>query len=363
MLKYWVWLSLALLPSGKACDELISEFGSAEKIYSLSKEDYKFVSGITKGELNNLCNKNLDRAESIIKYCEKNNINIMCMEDECYPAQLKTIFSPPPVLYWAGELPDFNTTPMITIVGTRHSTKDGEKIAYEFSAKLSEVGCVIVSGLATGIDSAAAKGCLAGGSKSIAILGSGVDVLYPASNSKLRNEIIANGAVISEFAPGTPGLPHNFPIRNRIMAGLGLGVLVVEAPKRSGALITSRLALEMGKDVFVVPGSICDVHFEGSNAMIAEGCCIPVVSPEQIARNLPVHFEIKETVQEKIDVDLSPVEAEIVKHIKYHGRLHIDKLKEFTEIPETQLLTAVMMLEINGIVINEGADIYAVYNR
>lgn len=361
MLKHWIWFSCAVNPSGKACDELISNYGSAERIYELSEDDFRRVVGITKGELGRLCDKRLDRAVSIIKYCEKNNINIMCMEDSCYPGQLKNVFSPPPVLYWVGTLPDFESDPIFTIVGTRTSTKEGEKAAYEFAAKMSQVGCVIVSGMASGIDSCAAKGCIVGGAKNVAVLGCGVDIVYPATNAELREKIVANGAVISEFPPKTPGYPQNFPIRNRIMAGLGMGVLVVEAPKISGALITARLALEMGKDIFVIPGSIYDSMWEGSNNLIAEGCCIPVVSPSGIVRHLPVHFEEKKEINETPVAAASPVEAKIVELLRYHRRLHIDKIRELTDLTETQILTSVMMMEINGLVINEGANVYAIY--
>lgn len=360
MLEHWIWLSGALVPSGKACDELIRRF-SAEEIYKLSPKEYRELGFIQKGEYERLCDKSLTEAGKIAKYCTENGIGIMTYEDDCYPHSLKGIFSPPPVLYYRGKLFDFDDTPMLTVVGTRRSTKEGEKTAYEFSCKLSSAGCVIVSGMACGIDTNANKGCLAGGSPTIAVLGCGVDFVYPAGNAKLMEDIAARGLIISEFSPGTPGLPHNFPVRNRIMAGLGMGTLVIEAPIKSGALITARMALESGKELFVVPGSIYNSRYEGSNNLIKEGCCFAVTEPSDIVAHLPVHFEKEEKAEDVFAGIESPVEREIAELVFYHGKLRTDDIIELTGYSEAQVALSIMEMEIKGILEALGADWYSVH--
>ncbi len=364
MLSHWVWLSQAVIPGAKGCHELLERFGDAKSIYESSKEELRLSDGIKKAELSRLCDKNLDNAEKLIQRCAKDNISIISMADDAYPSMLKNVYSPPPVIFCRGSLPDFEKTPSLTIVGTRKSSAEGERIAYEFSCILAKMGCMIVSGMASGIDTNANRGCLEGGMPTVAVLGCGVDVVYPPENDKLMERIIANGAVISEYPPGCPALPHHFPTRNRIMAALGLGTLVVEAPQKSGALITARLALDMGRDVFVVPGSIYHSGFAGSNNLIKEGSCIPVISAEDITSHLPVHFEQIETEKTEFNLDdfqLKPDERKIAELMLHHRRLHLDQMLNLSGLSEADILTSVMALELKGIIVHEGADFYTVY--
>jgi DNA processing protein len=186
-----------------------------------------------------------------------------------YPEYLKEIFDPPTVLYYFGDVKPDDVC--MGIVGSRKSSEYGKNTAKSFASKLSQNGFAVVSGMARGIDTKAHEGALESEGKTYAIIGSGLDIVYPPENKKLMQKIIDNGAVISEFPPGTKPNPYNFPIRNRIISGMSLGVIVVEAGLRSGSLITANLALEQGRDVFAVPGNINRIINKGSNKLIKEG--------------------------------------------------------------------------------------------
>jgi len=299
----------------------------------------------------------------IAGHCAKNNINITVYGDEAYPPGLMNIFSPPPVLYYRGTLPYFASDPIFTIVGTRKSTKDGERAAYEFASALSARGMVIVSGMAYGNDTQANLGALKGGGRTVAVLGCGVDVVYPPTNKVLMNDIIANGAVISEFPPGTFPYPQNFPQRNRIMAGISMGTLVVEAPEKSGACITANLAMEQGKDVFVIPGSIYSPTYQGCIRLMQDGvqCAF---SPDDIInfyKNMLV--EAGQPAAEDDDpslkyIDLPPVEGKIIELLLHQKKLYIDDITAALGYSAPQILTSVMSLELKGHITNLGGDVY-----
>lgn len=362
MLEHWVWLSEALYPGGQAENEWINYFDSAEEVFGAAKDEISAIEGIMRSELDALCHKKLKRAEEIVKYCAANEIEIITYKSEKYPQVLKNIYAPPAVIYKRGSIQDFNGIPMFTIVGTRKSTKEGERTAFEFACRLSGAGCTVVSGMADGIDAAANRGAIAGKTPTVAVLGCGVDVVYPAGNAQLMEDIIKNGAVISEFPPGAKARGHHFPIRNRIMAALGMGVLVVEAPEKSGALITANLAAEDGKDVFAVPGSIYNSNYAGSNNLIKSGC-IPVTEVEDIVPYLPVHFEQPERVQRQ-DIDerlggiSEPMSRRIAELLFYNRELHIDEIARMMNINETQLLPSLMMLEVDGVIRKDGGNSY-----
>lgn len=362
MLEHWVWLSEALYPGGQAENEWINYFGSAEEVFGAAKDEISEIGGLMRSEADALCRKKLKRAEEIVKYCGENGIDIITYESEEYPQALKNIYAPPVVLYKRGTFGDFNNTPMFTVVGTRRATKEGERTAYEFACKLSDAGCTVVSGMADGIDAAANRGAIAGKAPTVAVLGCGVDVVYPAGNAQLMEDIIKNGAVISEFSPGAKARGHHFPIRNRIMAALGIGVLVVEAPEKSGALITANLAAEDGKDVFAVPGSIYNSNYAGSNNLIKTGC-IPVTEVGDIIPYLPVHFELPEyterqDIAERIGGISEPMSRRIAELLFYNRELHIDEIAGMMNINEAQLLPSLMMLEVDGIIRRDGGNSY-----
>jgi DNA processing protein len=202
----------------------------------------------------------------------------------CFPAQLLAIPDPPEVLFVHGD-PSLLAAPQLAIVGSRGPTPAGRETAFAFARRLSGAGLAITSGLASGIDSAAHGGALAGGGRTVAVCGTGLDIVYPPRNRALAGKIAARGALVSEFPPGTPPLPHHFPRRNRLISGLSLGVLVVEARHRSGSLITARLAAEQGREVFALPGSIHNPLARGCHRLIRDGARL-VETPEEVLAGL-----------------------------------------------------------------------------
>ncbi len=209
------------------------------------------------------------------------------LADIGYPPLLKEITNPPNKLFILGSFNDF-TNKAVAIVGTRKATIDGVELARKIAKSLAEQGFVIVSGLAMGIDTAAHSGALDAGGKTIAVLGTGIDLIYPAQNQNLAKKILENGgAIISEYGPGTPGLPHQFLERNRIVAGLTIATIVIEAPKKSGAIVTARLAAESGREVFVFPGPAGHPQYAGSHALIRDGARF-VSSLEDVLEDLSI---------------------------------------------------------------------------
>ena len=271
MLLHWIWL--ATRPNMNDRDKLavLQHFGDPEDIFYARKEEFREVEGLPKEAVEALEDKNVKPAQAILKECAAKNIQICAFRDGAYPARLKNISDPPVVLYYKGRLPDMDSAPVIAAVGTRDCTAYGIHVAKRLGAQIAKCGGILVSGMAAGIDAAAMGGALTAGGMTVGVLGSGVDIVYPLSNRSLFADVERYGCLISEFAPGTPPMKWNFPKRNRIMSGLSNGVLVVEAPQRSGALITARQAAEQGRDVFVVPGNIDVASCAGSNALLRDG--------------------------------------------------------------------------------------------
>ena len=218
-----------------------------------------------------LLDKNLESSGKILEECEKKRLNILTIQDAAYPSRLKNIPDPPLVLYYKGQLPDFDAEPVIGVVGTRKASAYGLTVAKRMGYQIGKCGGLVVSGMAYGIDGLAMSGALTAGAKTVGVLGCGADIVYPQSNRSLFRDVERYGCILSEFAPGQPAAKWTFPMRNRIISGLSCGVLVVEAPEKSGALITARLALEQGRDVFAVPGNIDMPTCAGSNELLRDG--------------------------------------------------------------------------------------------
>ncbi len=270
-LKYWVWLSTLRGLGAKDKRDLISGFGSPRGVYFAREWEYKEV---INSDISPLLNKDTDVSDRILGICEQKGMTIMTLADGGYPERLRNIYDPPILLYVKGKLPVVDERLTIGIVGTRNCTPYGIMAAENMAYDIAMGGGVVVSGLAKGIDSAAALGALRGGGKVIGVLGCGIDVVYPASNRELYEDVSFNGALVSEYPPGTAPEGRNFPVRNRIISGLSAGVLVVEAPIKSGALITASAALEQGRDVFAVPGNIDAPSSRGTNELLREGAMI-----------------------------------------------------------------------------------------
>lgn len=273
-LKYWLWLSLRRGIPRADLLALLEHFGSPEDVYFAGESDYKTVMA---SGYETLLDKDMKRAREILAQCADNGWSVVTLGDAIYPSRLRNIFDPPLLLYVRGRLPDLGDEAAVAVVGTRSCTPYGLVTAERVSYEAAKAGIVIVTGMARGIDSAAVRGALRAGGRVIGVLGSGLDIVYPKSNERLFDDVAATGALITEFAPGTPPTGSNFPVRNRILSGISLGVTLIEAPERSGALITASLALEQGRDVFVIPGNVDAESCRGSNALLKEGA-IPVFS-------------------------------------------------------------------------------------
>lgn len=275
MLVHWIWFATRPALNDREKAQILTHFSDPEDIYFADGDAFAAEGKLTDAQLASLTDKDLSGAEEILKSCRDKNIHILTRADAAYPARLKSIPDPPLVLYYKGKLPVLDGVPVIGVVGTRKASPYGLVTAKRMGFQVAKCGGAVVSGVAYGIDGFAMQGALAAGQEVVGILGCGVDVVYPITNRALFADLERHGCLISEFVPGTPPYKWNFPKRNRIISGLSDGVLIVEAPVKSGALITARQAAEQGRDVFVVPGNIGVPACEGSNALLREGA-IPV---------------------------------------------------------------------------------------
>ena len=273
MLLYWVWLAelkdMTLLQKHR----LLEHFGDPEELYHSAEAEKLGVK-----------DKDLRTAEKILTTCAKKNIGILPAADVAYPTRLRNTPDAPIVLYYKGILPDWDSLPFVGIVGTRKASAYGLQVAHQMGSQIASSGGMVVSGGASGADTAAMQGALDAGCPVVGVLGCGVDVIYPRHNRRLFEAVVEDGCLISEYAPGEQGIAWRFPARNRIISGVSNGVLVVEAPEKSGALITAQRALEQGRDVFVVPGNIDMPTCRGSNKLLQEGA-MPVFSGWDVLSN------------------------------------------------------------------------------
>lgn len=302
------------------------------------------------------------RAEQLRQQAAELDIEILGLDHEHYPRLLEEIPDPPPVLWVKGELTAL-ALPQLGIVGSRHASRTGRELARSFAAVLAGSGVVACSGLALGIDAAAHQGCVDQQAATVAVLGTGVDLIYPRRHQRLAEQILAHGgALVSEYPPGTPPLQRHFPRRNRIISGLSLGILVVEAAMRSGSLITARLALEQGREVFAIPGSIHNPMSRGCHMLIREGATL-VESVDQLIDELgsllgaltlerPAPDEQVKTA----DASLSPELQQLLECIPWEP-LWLDHLAAETGLPLPQLQARLMQLELEGLIALEQSQV------
>lgn len=270
-LKFWVWLTEQNRLGGPTRQALLEHFGSPEEVYYAEPGDLLQVEGITADQAQALENKSLDRAQSILEECARKDIFLLTAQDALYPQRLKNIYDPPLLLYGRGSMPLFDEEAAVAVVGTRSCSPYGIRTAERFGFEMSKQGGLVVSGLARGIDAASQLGALRAGGLTAAVLGCGVDVVYPPENDRLYEDVAASGVLLSEYPPGAEPFGWHFPARNRILSGLCLATLVVEAPEKSGALITAATALEQGRDVFAIPGPLDAEGSVGCNRLIRDG--------------------------------------------------------------------------------------------
>jgi len=267
---YWIWFSLLEEVSLKQKLDLLEQFGEVASIFNAPAIKLRAVEWMTKPILDALQERELVPAYEVYKVCKAKNIQLLPYTDAGYPAALKRIPEPPILLYYKGKLLDFAAQPIIGVVGTRQATAYGRNMAQFFSRQIAACGGLIISGGAKGVDTMALRGGLEAGKPVVIVVGSGLDIVYPSENRALFSKVAETGCIFSEYAPGTPALKWHFPQRNRIVSGIANGLLVVEAPEKSGALITARQAKQFGKDIFAVPANLDLESSKGSNALLQE---------------------------------------------------------------------------------------------
>ena len=271
MLLYWLWLHLLEDLTSRQKRALLDYFRDPEELYRAKESSYRAAVELPEAGYAALSNKDLTKARALAAQCSQKRIGIVTYGDSGYPARLKHIPDAPLVLYYRGRLPNWEAYPAIGVVGTRKASTYGLQTAGKMGAQIAACGGLLVSGGASGVDSAAMEQALLQNGPVVGVLGCGVDVVFPASNRGLFAKTEEKGCLLSEYPPGTPGYKWNFPRRNRLISGISHGVLVVEAPENSGALITARYAMEQGREVFAVPGNINSATSVGSNNLLREG--------------------------------------------------------------------------------------------
>ena len=350
-LLHWIWLSEKCFPDTPLFSILYHTFGSVDKIFNADEDELNDVFNLTKKQIKVLCNKDTKRAESILKECQMKNIGILTYDNKLFPTRLKTIKNPPVLLYYKGSLPEFDKEVCIGTVGTRTPSPYGCRCAYEIAFDLSLSGAYVISGMAMGIDSVCHTAALDAGGKTVAVLGCGVDVIYPKQNEELYNRLCYSSTIISEYAPGTGATRYSFPQRNRIISGLSLGTLIVESQVKSGAMITAHKTIEQNRDLFAVPGRLGEYNSTGPNSLIKSGAKA-IQSAEDILREYEFLYpeKIKLSANKKVkknnpfDDTISVVipqkkaDLKTVPHlsITFEETLESEDSPSFDNLPEEQ---------------------------
>lgn len=384
-LKYWLWLTELPGLTNQTRLALLRHFPTPEDVYYADPEEVLLTEGITREQAVLLEDKDCSGADRILADCQRLDLDLLTIQDAGYPNRLRNIYDPPCLLYVRGRLPAFDDEASIAVVGTRDCTPYGVSCAEKLGYGLAAGGAVVVSGLARGVDSAALRGALRAGGTVTAVLGNGLDVVYPPENQYLYEDVAAAGALISEYPPGTPPEAKHFPVRNRIMSGLCLGTLVVEAPARSGALITAGTALEQGRDVFAVPGPIDAPASVGCNRLIRDGAGLvsdawdilgeyeprfPDKLRREGARETPavLGYQARQKTEPKPvppsvslshnDYSLTDDQICLLRALTEEPML-VDDLIELTDIPTRRVLSALTVLEIEHLVTQHSGKRYA----
>jgi DNA processing protein len=351
---FWVGLNLVKGIGAARFETLMAHFGSPRAAWEAPAQQLNTI-GLPAPVLEALLEvrRTVD-LEQIWDQIQARGITLITLEDEGYPARLRKIDQPPPVLYALGELTQQDEW-AVAIVGTRRTTHYGRQVAEEAAAFLAQNGVTVVSGLARGVDSIAHRAALDAGGRTIAVLGSGVDQIYPAENRGLAAEMLQHGAVISDYALGTPPEAGNFPPRNRIIAGMSIAVVVVEAGERSGASITASFALEQGREVFAVPGSIYSPQSKGTNRLIRDGAH-PLLAPEDLLEVLNLSM-VTEHQKARVVLPANAVEAAIFEALG-HEPVHVDQIGQQAKLPIEQISATLTLMELKGMVRQVGGMRY-----
>ncbi len=363
-MKTWIALNMTPGVGPRKATQLLERFGSAENVFHARRNELESlrlkpetIESILKGEFH-------EKAEEELSKIKESGGDVLILDDGSYPYLLREIDDPPITLYVKGNWQVCFDEPCIAVVGSRRCSTYGENAAEMLSRDLAANGICVISGLARGIDTAAHRGAIKGNGKTIAVLGTGINQVYPKENARLVEEILdSGGAVVSQFSLETPPLRENFPYRNRIISGLSLGVLIVEASERSGSLITARLAMEQNREVMAVPGNITSKNSFGTNYLIKSGAKLvqqwqDVVAelPSEIsAKILPPKIGKEKSVEEPKQNDLQPAglnknESKVWTLLSADEEIHIDELLEKSELSFGELNNVLVSLDLKDLV-------------
>ena len=382
-LKYWVWLAECRGLSNQTRLALLRHFGSPEDVYYADAGELSLAEGMTRPQLAALEEHGLDKAEGILADCQRLGLRILTVQDAEYPGRLQNIYDPPCLLYVRGRLPAFDEEAAVAVVGTRNCTPYGISCAEKLGYGLTRGGAVVVSGLARGIDAAASRGALRAGGVTVGVVGNGLDVPYPYENQYLYEDIAAAGVLLSEYPPGTQPARGHFPARNRILSGLSVATLVVEAPEKSGALITAETAMEQGREVFAIPGPIDAPASMGCNRLIQDGAGL-AVDPWDILRGFAERFPDKlrqegaaerpaalgyqarqkpeaknvPPVLDPVKSGLTDDQIALLRTMDSEEPMLVDELIEATGIPTRRVLSALTLLEMEQLVTQHSGKRY-----
>ena len=384
MLKFWIWFSELRGLQNQTRLALLHHFGSPEAVFYADREELLLTDGMTPEQAARLEDHDLAGAQKILGRCEELGISLLTIQDAAYPRRLLNIYDPPCLLYVRGRLPAFDEEAAVAVVGTRSCTPYGVACAEKLGYGIAWCGGLVVSGLAAGIDSAALRGALRSDGRAVAVLGNGLDVVYPRENQYLYEDVASAGCLISEYPPGTRPVGSHFPRRNRILSGLSVAALVVEAPERSGALITAAAALEQGRDVFAVPGPIDAPASVGCNQLIRDGAglvsdawdilreyegrfpeklCAPgQASPRpQVTGYQTEKAEPARPAKPMVDPaerGLTDDQSALLRAMDEETPMLVDDLIEQTGIPARRVLSALTLLEIEELVTQHSGKRY-----
>ncbi|NIN37045.1 MAG: DNA-protecting protein DprA [Gammaproteobacteria bacterium] len=362
------WLVLSRAPGLGAVHirQLLELFTTPQNILSIPATELRAI-GVPEKAIRYLSDPDIKAVEKDIKWLKQPHHYLITVNDDNYPRLLRELPDRPPVLFVRGKLAQLQR-PQLSIVGSRNPSHSGRQTAHEFASALIRAGFVINSGLATGIDYCAHRGALEEGGITVAVMGCGADKIYPMRHKQLANDIQARGgALVTEFATGIPPVPENFPRRNRIISGMSLGVIVIEAAQKSGSLITARHALDQGRDVFAVPGSIYNPMARGCHDLIKQGACLTesiedileelsgVIGPGFIKKQLPTGPHV---LQAELDRD-----SKILLECIGHDPISMDKLINLSGLTADAVSSMLTMLEIKGLVSAEPGGLYMRKNQ
>lgn len=363
MEQYWIWLSSVEGITPRRFYQLLSIYEDARAVWDALADralpvEMRFLGASTGRALRKA--RREDYFYRLFDALDRKGIRALTRVSEDYPPALSAIFDPPPTLYQRGDCP-LDGERMFAVVGSRRCTRDGQRAAREIAQGLAECGVTVVSGMARGIDTYAHEGAMAGRGPTVAVLGSGADVVYPPENESLYQSILdSGGAVVSEYLPGTQPLPHHFPARNRIISGLCAGVLMVEGALKSGAMITINYALEQNRDVFAIPGSIYSILSATPNRMIVDGA-IPVISPWEILEHYRWGARPEASTEDPHrEIKLSEEELMLVDPLR-EQMLSFEELTQITGFSAQKINSYLTMLELRGIIVKVPGGMYRAY--